>query len=147
MSRIEIIEIVECLEGIVEYMGEQTYDPRAKVDASYEPLWTCLRDLARYVRDTTPTSESEEDVTRTRLSNLARHVEGCATVEDPVVNEDTVDSIIQGALGSRSLGRAPFDVMRRLANEILFLRTLCRDSGIPVTRKMADKFRVDRSSS
>jgi len=103
MSRIEIDEIVESLERIVKYMGEQTHiDPMPAVD--YQSfLWTCLRDLARCVRGTPQDFEGEED---------------------------TIDLIIQRSLGSHSLGQAQLDAMRRLAKEVLFLRATCRSAGL-----------------
>ncbi len=81
------------------------------MDESWESIWTCLRDLARCVRDVTP-----------------------APIEDVPLNfegeEDTIDQIIRDALGSHSLGQAQLDAMRRLAKEILFLRATCRSAGL-----------------
>ena len=110
MSRID--EIVESLERVVEYAGEQIHlDPMPK--AEYQKfMWTCLRDLARCVRDIAPTSE-----------DIPLDFEG---------EEDTIDSLIQSALGSHSLGQAQLDAMRRMAKEILFLRAMCRSSGLSI---------------
>ncbi len=101
MNRID--EIVESLEKVVEHVGEQI-DVEPVTGAECQSfLWTCLRDLARYVRGTPQDFEGEEN---------------------------TIDLIIQRALGSHSLGQAQLDAMRRLAKEILFLRATCRSAGL-----------------
>jgi hypothetical protein len=122
MSRIEIDEIVESLEGIVEYAGEQTYDPSVQV-GTWASVWTCLRDLARCVMGTPQDFEGEED---------------------------TIDLIIQWALppGAPLLGQTQLDAMRRLAKEILFLRATCRSAGLDMknierqTREMISRSEV-----
>jgi hypothetical protein len=112
MSRIEINEIVESLEGLVEYMGEQTLVYPAKAGVEYEQsLWTCLRDLARCVRDIASTPE-----------DISLDFEG---------EEDTIDLIIKRSLGAGTpLGQAQLDAMRRLAKEIILLRATCRSAGL-----------------
>ncbi len=111
MSRIEINEIVESLERVVEYTGEQTHIEPIAGERAQEFMWTALRDLARCVRD----------ITSTPTEDIPLDFEG---------EKDTIDSLIQGALGSHSLGQAQLDAMRRLAKEILFLRAMCRSSGL-----------------
>ena len=89
MDRIRIDEIVESLEGIVEYMGEQTHvDPIPHVETE-QFLWTCLRDLARIVKDITSTPEdSEEDATQACRRSLVKHFETCSLAKDPGKKEE-----------------------------------------------------------
>jgi hypothetical protein len=129
MNQIRIDEIVESLERIVEYTGEETHiDPMPYAECD-KFLWTALRDLARCVRDIAPTPE-----------DILLDFEG---------EESTIDLILQWALApGTQLKQVQLDAMRRLAKEILFLRATCRSAGLDMksierqTREMISRSEV-----
>ena len=116
ISRID--EIVESLDKVVEYTGEQIHIDLMPHAEYQKFLWTCLRDLARYVQ----TLQLIEDNTSTPG----------ISPQDFDGDEDTIDKIIQDALGPHSLGQAQLDAMRRLAKEIILLRARCICVGMDI---------------